>query len=771
MSTTKTVPRTFAIVGVGVPRVDAPLKVVGRAQYVADITLPRMLFGAVLRSPHPHARIRSIDTTAARALPGVRTVITAEDTPKQPWGVFRRDVFALAPEIVRYVGDEVAAVAAVDLRTAREAIALIDVAYEPLPAVLTLDEALADGAPCVHEGTPQNIAYEFSTDEGDVEGGFAASDVIVEGTWETGRQWHSAIETSGCVAEWSPDGRVTMWVNTQTPYLARARYAVPLGVAERDVRVVQTEVGGGFGGKSGDDNCAVICALLARSAGRPVKLLNAREDEMSATRPRMPIRYHVKLGFSRDGTVRAKAIDVVADNGAYTGKSMAVVSTASVRHDALYRYPATRSHTRLVYTNVVPTGAFRGFGSVQSDWAVEQAWDVAAKKLGIDPADLLRRNAVETGDRSTHDHLITSCELKACIDRAVELIGWRAKREHRTPNRGLGIACSVHVNGRRSFGDWDGSAAIVRINEDGCATVITGEGEIGQGARTTLCCIAAEALGLPIRDVEVTQSDTSIAPHALGALASRVTYVAGNAVLRAAEAAKAQLLGATAEHLSTPRERLDIRDGWIVSLDGSGPMPGLLPVSAAVHAAIYRRNGGPIVGVASFDNPSVHPDEVKFGNESGAYNFVASAVEVEVDPETGKVDVLEIVSVVDGGTIINPPMAEGQVRGAIAQGLGLAMTESYVIADGKLENQNFGDYKLPTMGDMPKVTVAFADSYEPSGPFGAKGLGEIALDPIPAIIANAIDDAVGVRIHTTPITAEKVYRALRERDRNGAVGT
>jgi CO/xanthine dehydrogenase Mo-binding subunit len=766
MSSTEIKPADFRIVGKGARRVDGAAKLRGAVQYVADIQRPGMLHGAILRSPYAHARIRRIDTSEASALPGVRLVITAADTNQQPWGMFRRDLYPLAPEKVRYAGDELAAVAAVDAKTARRAVELIDVEWDELPAVTTMDDALAPGAPLVHDDVDGNLAYAFETESGDVDGGFARSSVVVEGVWETARQWHAAIEPSGCVAEWGDDGRVTMWVNTQTPFLARGRYAMALGVSERDVRVIQAEVGGGFGGKSGDDNCAVICALLARKAGKMVKLINTREDEFRGTRPRMPIRYAVRLGFSSDGTVLAKAIDVTADNGAYTGKSMAVASTATVRHDALYRYPATRSRTRLVYTNLTPTGAFRGFGSVQSDWAVEQAWDIAAHRLGIDPADLLRMNAVRSGDRSTHDHRITSCELVECIDRAVEMIGWHEKRAHPAPNRGLGIACSIHVNGRRSFGDWDGSSAIVRINEDGRATIISAEGEIGQGSRTSLCIIAAEALGLPLADVEITLADTAVGAHALGALASRVTYVAGNAVLRAAQAAKAQLLDAAAEGLGVDAALLDVVDGWIVRSDRRDVLPGLIPVGAAVRAAIYRPNGAPIIGVGSFDNDSVHPDDVKFGNESGAYNFVCEACEVEVDPETGQFRVLKIVAAIDGGTILNPPMAEGQIRGAIAQGLGMATIEDGPLREGVLQAVNFSDYRLPTAGDMPPIDIAFVPSYEPSGPFGAKGLGEIALDPVPAIIANAVCAAVGVRIHEPPITAEKIYRALQQRARS-----
>jgi CO/xanthine dehydrogenase Mo-binding subunit len=463
-----------------VPRTDAIPKVTGAAQYVADLHMPGMLHAAVLRSPHPHARIVGIDITAAAALPGVKAVVTGADTARKKWGCFRPDLYPLALDKVRYVGDEVAAVAARDPQTARAAIDLIKVEYEVLPAVLSLDAALAPGAPRVHDDAEGNVAHHFAFERGDVDAGFKASDVIVEGTWQSGRQWHTSLETIGCVAQWTGD-RVSLWCNTQTPYLARGRYAIALGLPESKVRVVQTEVGGGFGGKSGDDNASVICALLAKKSGKPVKLIHTREEEFLASHPRMPMRYWVRLGFSRDGRIKAKEIKMLADNGAYTGKSQAILGAATVRHDALYKYPCARADSTLVYTNLVPTGAFRGFGNPSADWAVEQCWDLAAEKLGMDVVELLRLNAVEPGDVSPHNHKITSCELKQCIDKSAHMIGWKKKRANRTPDRGLGIGCSVHVNGRRSFGDWDGSSAIVRINDDGRATIITGEGEIGQG--------------------------------------------------------------------------------------------------------------------------------------------------------------------------------------------------------------------------------------------------------------------------------------------------
>ena len=745
------------VVGKNVPRTDAIAKVTGAAQYVADLHLPGMLHAAVLRSPHPHARIVKIDVAAAAAVPGVKAVATGADTARRKWGCFRPDLYPLAIEKVRYVGDEVAAVAALDPETARAAIDRIKVEYEVLPAVLSMDEALAPEAPLVHDDAAGNIAHHFAFERGDVDAGFKASDAIVEGIWQSARQWHTALETIGCVAHWS-GGRVTLWCNTQTPFLARERYAIALGVPQSQVRVIQTEVGGGFGGKSGDDNASVICALLAAKTGKPVKLIHTREEEFLASHPRMPIRYWVRLGFSRDGRVKAKEIKVLADNGAYTGKSQAILGAATVRHDALYKYPCARADATLVYTNLVPTGAFRGFGNPSADWAVEQAWDLAADKLGIDIVALLRMNAVEPGDVSPHNHKITSCELRQCIDKAAHMIGWDEKRKNRKPNRGLGIGCSIHVNGRRSFGDWDGSSAIVRINDDGRATIITGEGEIGQGTLTVLRQIAAEELGVPYEHVDITRPDTDVQPYALGALASRVTYVAGNAVKRAAAAAAKQLLAAASAQFELPPDELTIINGEI------GPSRGreteFKSVAAVVRAHIYQPNGAPIIGIGSFDNPSEFPDHSRYGNESGAYNFAAQTVEVEIDRGTGKVTVLEIAAAVDCGTVIHPAAAEGQVTGAVTQGLGLAVTEYFDWYNGTPTDPNLKDYPIPSAAMMPRIQVAFADSYEPSGPFGAKGLGEIGLDAIPAAIANAIADAVGVRITELPITAEKIYRAL-----------
>jgi 4-hydroxybenzoyl-CoA reductase alpha subunit len=755
--------QAFDVVGRTVPRVDGEEKVTGRAQYVADITLPGMLHGAVLRSPHAHARIRRIDISRARQLPGVRAVVTADDTPKRLWGAFVRDQPALAIDKVRYVGEEVAAVAAVDLDTARAAVALIEVDWEELPAVFDAEDAMRPGAPVLHEERGTNVAITIDVERGDVARAFAESDVVVEETFQSHPQWHAAIETIGSVAQYGPRGKLTLWMNTQTLFMARGRIAWALDMSESDVRIIQPAVGGGFGGKSCDDNNALICALLARASGRPVKLINTREEEfLAGSRPRVPMQIWVKLGFTRDGLVQAKQIRLVADNGAYCGKAPGVFGVSSLRHDTGYRYPNVKVESSLVYTNKIPTGAFRGFGNPSAEWAVEQAWDMAADALGMDPLDLALLNAAEPGYVSPHGNRVISCELKQSLERAAALMDWRAKRaERRAPLRGLGLGTTVHVSGKRHFGDYDGGSAAIKVSEDGKAFIWCGEGEIGQGASTVLCQIAAEELGIPFADVAISQADTDFTTYCHGAYASRLTYVAGNAVKDAAANVRAELLEAAAEQLEVAPGDLEIRGGH-VSIKGV-PSGQSLTVAQVARARLFRQGGKPIIASGSFDPDSVLQDENRYGNESGAYNFGAQMAEVEVDPDTGQVTILSYVSVADCGTVVNPVAAEGQQQGAIAQGIGYALTEQLVVDEGKPQNPNFVDYRLPCTLDMPPLQVAFAESYEPTGPFGAKGLGELGLDPTAAVIANAIHDACGVRITTLPITPEKIRQALAAR--------
>jgi len=769
--------KQLSIVGRRLGRVDGEEKVSGRAEYVADVLLPGMLWGAVLRSPYPHARIVKLDTSRAGSLAGVRAVVTADETPKRTWGVFVRDQPVLAIDKVRYVGEEVAAVAAVDLDTAREALELIDVEWEELPAVFDPDEAMRPDAPLVHEERNSNVAATIEVERGDAERALAESDVVVEETFQSHPQWHAPIETIGSVAQYTPNGKLTIWMNTQTLFMARGRIAWALGMSEADVRVIQPYVGGGFGGKSCDDNNAMLCGLLAKVSGRPIKLLNSREEEfLAGSRPRVPMKISVKLGFSRDGLVQAKQIRLVADNGAYCGKAPGVFGVSSLRHDTAYRYPNVKVQSYLVYTNKIPTGAFRGFGNPSAEWAVEQAWDIAAEKLGMDPVEVALLNAAEPGYVSPHGNRVISCELKQCIRKAAELIDWKAKRANRQPlhgvspdqgtaqgeqYRGLGMGTTVHVSGKRHFGDYDGSSAVVKVSEDGKVQIWSGEGEIGQGTMTVLCQIVAEELGVPFEHVAISRADTDLTTYCLGAFGSRLTYIAGNAVKNAAAAVKEQILETASELLEASAEDLQINEGQVFVKGARGRS---VTVAEVARARQFRRGGQPIVASGSFDPDSVLQDATRYGNESGAYNFGAQMAEVQVDPEAGQVTILNYVSVADCGTVVNPIAAEGQQEGAIAQGLGYALTERILVEDGRPLNPNFSDYKIPCTLDMPPLKIAFADSYEPSGPFGAKGLGELGLDPTAAVLANAIYDACGVRITNLPISADKIYRALKDRE-------
>jgi 4-hydroxybenzoyl-CoA reductase alpha subunit len=752
---------SYAVVGHRVSRVDGYEKVSGEAKYVADIVLPGLLFGKVLRSPYPHARILNIDTHRAEGLPGVRAVVTAEDTPKRPWGSFFKDQFPLTVGKVRYVGEEVAAVAAVDPDTAEEALALIDVEWEELPAVFDPEVAMQEGAPRIHEDKERNIALKIEVERGDVQRAFGESDLIVEDGFESTPQWHCAIETIGSIADYSPSGKYTIYVNTQTLFLARNRIAWALGVREGDVRIIQTTVGGGFGGKLADDNNPMVAAFLARKARKPVKLINSREEEFTAGgRPRVPMKIWVKMGFKKDGRIRAKQLRIIADNGAYSAKAPAITGVAALRHDTAYKYSDVKTEAYLVYTNKIPTGAFRGFGNPSADWAVEQVMDIGAHQLGIDPLDLLRLNAAEPGYVSPHGNRVGSCELKQCIDQVEKLMEWKKNRAQKKPRRGFGLACTVHVSGKRHYGDFDGGSATIKINEDGKVVILSGEGEIGQGADTAMCQIVAEELGVPLEDVEVLSADTDMTTFCLGAYGSRVTYVGGNAVKDAAAKVKQQLLGTAAEMLESSVEDLVCRNGRIFV---RGAEAKFVTVGDVARARLFRRGGAPIIASGSFDADSVVQDVTRFGNESGAYNFGCQGAEVEVDPETGQVRILRYVAASDCGTVINPIAAEGQVEGAVAQGIGYALIEGLKIEEGRLSNPNFSDYRIPSMRDMPPLSYAFADSYEPTGPFGAKGLGELGLDPTAAVIGNAIFDAIGVRVKTLPITPEKVLRALREK--------
>lgn len=760
------------IVGKSIPLIDATDKVTGRHVYGSDYSVGGMLLGAVLRSPIAHGRILHIDTTCAKALPGVHTVVTGEDMNFPQYSVAGEkwlDEQLLATDKVRYRGDEVAAVAADSLDIAKEAVSLIRVEYEELPCVFDIEEAMQTDAVLVHEQFGTNIAREMNVRHGDVERAFDEAAIIVEGVFLSGRVHHAYIEPNAGVASWVGDS-ITFWLPTQSPVLARMTYAKALEVRKDQIRVIQLPLGGGFGGKL-EYKLHPLCALLSKFCGRPVKMINTRQDELTASLPRVPMKIHMQLAVGSDGTFLGKKTRIVADNGAYMNYGPGITLSATTRSDNLYRIKNITTQSFLVYTNRMPTGAFRGFGCPQSHYAQETLIDEAATRLRMDPAELRLKNASQTGDITPHNWWLGSCGLSDCIKQSVNVANWAEKKvAYRKSQgekwaRGIGIAACLHVSGNRTFLPFfDGSSAFVRINEEGRVIIFPGEVDIGQGSKTVFAMIAAEELGIPLDWVSVSEMDTEYCPHGMGTFGDRVTTLGGNAVKNAAIDARRQLLEVAARHLCTTPDRLVITDGVIHRSDHCESMQAADSVSFAEisEAVSYERAGGTIIGHGSFQPPNVsmvHPD-TKVGNVSCAYPFVTQIAEVSVNRETGEVKLLNVVSAHDVGRALNPMMAEGQVYGAVAMGIGFALMESMMEREGAVRNQSLKHNYIPRMTEMPPITPLLIESYDLNGPYGAKGLGEPALTAIAPAIANAIYDAVGVRMRELPITPEKLLLAM-----------
>ncbi len=748
------------------PRNDGLQKVTGTAKYADDFYLPGMLYGKILRSPHAHARILEVNAERALALPGVRAVVFGKDTPGVAYGAIP-DEYGLAIDKVRFIGDEVAAVAAVDEETAEAALAHIDVEYEVLPSVHDPARAMQEGAPVIHErnddiyDAARNISRRIHRSYGDVEKGFGEADRIFEHTFETQVVNHAAIEPHASVAECDPVGKVTVWSSCQTPFLIRMDIARTLQMPLTRVRVIKPRVGGAFGGKRemmANDFCA---AFLAVKTGRPVKVTYTREEVFSTTRQRHPARITLKTGVTRDGRVVAKDCHIVMENGAYNGRGPDILASCPGHITILYRIPNIRFDGCLVYTNNPPGSAFRGFGNPQMRFADDSQMDIIAAEMGIDPIDLRRRNVREEGDVTPNKAIITSCGLRQCVEevnRATDL----QNRWRKLPfGHGIGIACGHHICGKKSFLPHDSSAATVKLNDDGTANVLTGASDVGQGSDMVLAMIAAEELGVPYHRIEMTTADTEVTPMDLGSFSSRVTFIAGNAVKLAAADAREQLLDAAADLLEAAREDLVIENGTV----RAGSAPGR---SATVEEVI-RHNylhvvGVPIVGRGAYNPPTDRLDrETGMGDASPAYSFGAQVAEVKVDLESGRVKVVRMTSAIDCGVAINPTAVEGQVEGSVSGGIGQALMEGFYTKDGLMLNPSLLEYRLPQVSDMPEMETHIVESREEEGPFGAKGVGEFVQIPTAAAIANAVYDAIGVRIYDLPITPDKVLAALGEK--------
>ena len=771
---------TIGTIGIKTPRLDAVSKATGQAEYSGDIFMQGALCGAILRSPHAHAKILSIDTTKAQKLPGVAVVVTAADTPKKRYGRAINDEYLLATDKVRYIGDEVAAVAAVDQETAEEALKLIEVVYDKLPEFMSPSEALRPGAQAIHDDFPDNIAEKYVIERGNIAAGLAESVLILEETFVLPRVNVCYLEPTTCLVSTDESGKLTVWAPAGSPFRLRDMIAHVLDVPPSKIKVIKPAVGGNFGARQTPKN-ALIAVLLTLKTGQPVRIEADRSDEFIMARPRTAATIKLKMGFSKDGAILAKQTEIIADNGAYTYAVPLLLETMAMRVDSLYRIVNVQTRVTLVYTNLVPTGPFRGFGNPQMTFAMESMLDMASQNLEIDPLLLRRKNATQKGDITVHGWNISSCGLTECIDKVRQETDWDAKRVNwgvenskkagitGQKKLGIGMACMIHVAGRWVYPGFWGSTAYVRVMESGKVIVISGEADVGQGCNTVFAQIAAEELQLPLDRVEIAPLDTDNCPFAMGSFSDRVTILGGGAVRLAAAEAKKQLIELAAEYFSVPKDLVVYDHGTLYLQDLPGERElgphGRSRKEEVSMFTLVRQWKEPITGIATYapENVVFRDEKTRYGNNNAAYTFAAQVAEVEVDVNTGQIKLLDFTCAHDLGRIINPLGAEGQVEGALAQGVGYALTEEVVFSEGRIANPSFLEYKLPTACDTVLPKVILIESNEPNGPFGAKGVAEPGLVPTAPAIANAIYHATGVRITSLPITPDKLLTGLEQK--------
>jgi CO/xanthine dehydrogenase Mo-binding subunit len=748
----------YRIVGKSIPKRDSVDKVLGAARYADDLEFPGMLYAKLLRSKYPHAKVLRLDTSGAESLPGIRAVITAKDVPLNAYGYNFKDQVVFAKDKVRYMGDPIVAVAAENEEIAEEALEFIDVEYEALPAVFDPREALKPNAPKVHEGG--NLCFHRKIRFGDVEEGLRLSDKIIQDSFSTGKMEHCHLEPHTGVAVFNDQEGLTIWSSWAMLFNVHGELARILKIPSSKIRLIHTTCGGGFGGKN-EVSLEPYIALLAMKTRRPVKMAWTREEEFTGSTTRHSYFLEYKTGVKKDGTLMSREVSMISDNGAYTQLGESQITKASIFAPGPYKIPHVKVDGYLVYTNNTVGGAMRGFGVPQVMAAVESHMDHIAEILGVDPLELRLRNALESGDRIATGQMLHNEQLKVTLARASEVAGWDKpyKKETGIPHikRGRGIACMLYPIGLTEKPN--PSAAVVKVNPDGSAVVLVGSADMGQGSDTVLSQIAAEALGVPLDTVAIVSGDTKITPHCSGSVASRVTYATGNAIRRAADKAKRMLFEIAAEKLSVSTEALKAEDGW-VSVKNT---PEKCISIGTLAFTSYQLNGKPVIATAHFNPPNTLLDpETGQGDPFPAYVSATQIAEVEVDTKTGLAKVLRIIAAHDVGKAVNPELVRGQITGGILMGLGQALTEEIILEEGCTLNPNFRDYLIPAAMDAPEIDAIIVESDEPTGPFGAKGLGEATnIATAPAII-NAIHDAVGIRIRELPATPEKILSALRK---------
>lgn len=756
----------YSVIGQPVPRVDGRVKVTGEAKYAADLALPGMLWCKVLRSPYAHARILRIDTSRAERLLGVKGVITGKDFGGYRWGWIpqTRDETPLAVDKVRYVGEGVAAVAAINEDAAEEATELIEVEYEKLPGVFDAEEAMTDGAPQVHEHVKNNVSLEFHMDYGDVDKGFAESYLVREDRFETGRVTRGYLEPPAAVAQYDSSG-ITIWPAKQSPYFIYRHLAACFGLPLSKVRVIQPFIGGGFGGTKNDSIAGDYCAvMLAKITGKPVKFVYTMEEELVTCRRRHNMVIYNKTGVKKDGTLMAIQSRVIADGGAYTAIGRLTMYLTGVMTTLPYVLPNFRHDAYRVFTNNPVSAAMRGHGVTHTRFAAELQMDMLADELRMDRAEIRLKNAITAPHETINKVTVRSCGLREGLGRLTAGPGWKDRKRGPTGRgavvRGVGLAASAYLTGARQLGH-QSCAAVVRLCEDGTVNYLTGATDCGQGSDTVLVQIIAEELGLAMDDVNIKRVDTALTPCDAGSYGSRVTVLAGEAVRKAAIEVRRQLAVVVADQWEANPEDIVFRNRQVFVKDSPDKA---LPFDKVAKIACYSGTGAVIVGTGySSYGLEKYDFDRGLGNPGTAYSFTAQTAEVEVDLETGVVRCTDTTIAHDCGRPLNPMLVQSQNEGGAIQGLGQALYEGFVMNRGQTLNPNFCDYKLPLSVDVPNIRVIDVITNDPMGPYGAKEASEGSIVSTPPAIVSAIHDATGVWIRELPVTPEKIWRALRER--------
>ena len=754
----------FSIIGRRNLKYDWPAKLTGAAKYTDDLKLPRMIYGRLLRSPHPHACILGIETSRAEALPGVFAVLTGKDLPIK-YGILpsSQDETALAIDRVRYVGEAVAAVAAVDEWTAEEACNLIDVIYEPLDTVMSIQEALDPEKPKIHEWTKvANIQKSVDLCFGNLDEGFADADYIQEDEFFFEGNSHVPMENHAVLASWEPTGKVTVWSSTQTPHYLHRELSKVLELPPSRIRVIVPPVGGGFGGKSEAFSHEIVAPVLSRLSGRPVMIGLSREEVFYCHRGRHPVKMWIKTGVKKDGSITAMHFRSTLDGGAYGSYGVATTYYTGALNTLPYKVPRFHFEGRRVFTNKPPCGPKRGHGTVQPRFAIECHLDKIAESLDLDPAEMRKNNAVEP-DSWTVNHLrVTSCGLKEAIDAVSDATHWPEKRSSLPTGKGIGMAASVYLSGAGLPIYWNPlphSGATIKVDRGGGVTVYCGTSDIGQDSDSMLAYVVAEELGVDVGDIHLATGDTSLSPVDLGSYSSRVTFMAGNAAKRAAERMREMVFSVAAEKLGVPPEKLEAAGGVIYFVEDTARQ---MPFSEAAFLAEAAH--GTLATVGSYTPPLLAGDFKGSGvGPSPAYSFSCAVAEVEVDVETGTLTVKRLTCAHDLGRALNPVVCEGQIEGGMYMGFGEAVVEEQVFRKGLHKQPSLLEYKIPTALDVPDLESIIVETDDPEGPFGAKEVGQGPLAPCIPAIANAVYDATGIRIDSTPITADKILRALEAR--------